>query len=175
LIIPPQRLFGLAHLASHAGRQLVGKGRARLCQNGASPLIWMLGPDAIMNYRKIETSLAWFSIAGACLHFALETLYHFKFGQFLPFLIVDYIAVALLISSAVSSLRARPASSSGFLAGAWGFASCLAYTAFFAFVQLYLQGLGPMFMVLILGVALSAAFLAFALSLLLVKTTHKGA
>ena len=128
-----------------------------------------------MNYRTIETCLAWFSIAGACLHLLLETLYHVKFGQFLPFLIVDYIAVALLVSSAVSSLRARPASFPGLLAGAWGFASCLAYMAFFAFLQRYLQGQGSVFMVIILGVALSAAFLAFALSVLLVRATNKGA
>ena len=128
-----------------------------------------------MNYRKIETCLAWFSIAGACLHFALETLYHFKFGQFLPFLIVDYIAVALLISSAASSLRANPACFPGLLAGAWGFAFCLAYMAFFAFLQGYLQSQGPLFMVLILGVALSGAVLAFGLSMWLVASTKMRA
>ena len=128
-----------------------------------------------MNYRKIETCLAWFSITGACLHLLLETLYHVTFGQFLPFLIVDYIAVVLLVSSAVSSLQARPAALPGLLAGAWGFAVCLAYMAFFAFLQPYLQGQGSLFMVIILGVALSAALLAFALSVLLVRATNKGA
>ena len=127
-----------------------------------------------MNYRQIETGLAWFSIAGACLHLLLETLYHVKFGQFLPFLIVDYIAVVLLVSSAVSSLRARPAPLPGLLAGAWGFASCLAYMAFFAFLQPYLQGQGSLFMIIILGVALAAALLAFALSVQLVRATNKG-
>jgi hypothetical protein len=128
-----------------------------------------------MIYRRIETGVAWFSIAGACLHFALETLYHFKFGQFLPFLIVDYIAITLLICSAVSSLRVKPASSSGFLAGAWGFASCLAYMAFFGFLESYLQGRESLIMLLILGVALSAASLAFVLSLLLVKAANTRA
>jgi hypothetical protein len=128
-----------------------------------------------MLYRRIETWLAWFSIAGACIHLLLETIYHLKFGQFLPFLIVDYIAVALLVSSAVSSLRARPAPLPGLLAGAWGFASCLAYVAFFAFLQQYLEGQGSAFMVIILGVALSAAFLAFALTIFLVRANSKGA
>jgi hypothetical protein len=128
-----------------------------------------------MIFRRIETGLAWFSITGACLHFALETLYHVKFGQFLPFLIVDYIAVTLLISSAVSSLLVRPASSSGFLAGAWGFSSCLAYMAFFGFLQSYLQGHESLVTMIILGVALSAAFLAFVFSLLLVKATERRA
>ena len=128
-----------------------------------------------MIFRRIETGLAWFSIAGACLHFALETLYHLKFGQYLPFLIVDYIAVTLLISSAVSSLLVRPASGSGLLAGAWGFSSCLAYMAFFGFLQSYLQGHESLVTMIILGAALSAAFLAFILSLLLVKADEGSA
>lgn len=128
-----------------------------------------------MNYRKLETGLAWFSLAGAFVHFVLETLYHFKFGQFLPLLIVDYIAVALLIYAAVLSLRVKPLSASGMFAGAWGFATCLAYIAFFVFYQRYLQGQGPLFMVLTLGAALLAAFVAFLVSLLLVRVAMEEA
>ena len=127
-----------------------------------------------MKYRRIETGLAWFSIAGACLHFTLETLYHVKFGQFLPFLIVDYVAITLLLSSAVSSLRVTPAPSSGVLAGAWGFATCLAYMAFFGFLQSYLRGGESLIMVFILGIALSVSCLAFALSLVLAKVANTG-
>jgi hypothetical protein len=122
-----------------------------------------------MNHRKLETGLAWFSLAGALIHFVLETLYHFKFGQFLPLLIVDYIAVALLVYAAVLSLRVRPSSASGMLSGAWGFAACLAYIAFFVFFERYLQGQGLLSMVIILGVALVAAFVAFLVSLQLVR------
>ena len=89
-----------------------------------------------MNYRKLETVLAWFSLMGAFVHFVMETLYHFKFGQFLPLLIVDYIAVALLVYAAVLSLRVQPSSAAGMLAGAWGFAACLA--AFVAFLVSWL-------------------------------------
>jgi len=127
-----------------------------------------------MNYRKLETGLAWFSLVGAFIHFALETLYHFEFGQFLPLLIVDYIAVALLVYAAVLSLRVKPSSASGMLAGAWGFAACLAYIAFFVFLQQYLQGQGPLFMVVVLGAALFAAFVAFLISLRLVRATMKS-
>lgn len=122
-------------------------------------------------YRKLETGLAWFSLIGAFVHFVLETLYHLKFGQFLPLLIVDYIAVGLLVYAGVLSLRVRPSSASGMLAGAWGFAACLAYIACFVFLQRYLQGHGPLFMVVVLGMALVATFAAFLLSLLLVKVT----
>ena len=126
-----------------------------------------------MEYRKFETGLAWFSLAGAFVHFVLETLYHVTFGQFLPLLIVDYIAVGLLVYAGVLSLRVRPSSASGLLAGAWGFAACLAYVACFVFLERYLQGQGPLFMVVVLGVAVVAAFVAFALSLLLVKVAMK--
>jgi hypothetical protein len=129
----------------------------------------------IMKHRKLETGLAWFSLVGAFVHFVLETLYHVAFGQFLPLLIVDYIAVGLLVHAGVLSLRVKPASASGMLAGAWGFAACLAYIACFVFLQQYLQGQGPLFMVVVLGVALAAAFVAFALSLRLVKEAMNNA
>ena len=122
-----------------------------------------------MAHRRLETGLAWFSLAGAFVHFVLEALYHVVYGQFLPLLIVDYIAVALLVYAGVLSLRVRPASASGLLAGAWGFAACLAYVACFVFLERYLQGEGPLFMVVVLGVALAAAFSAFAISLRLAK------
>lgn len=126
-----------------------------------------------MNYRKLETVLAWFSIVGALIHFVMETLYHFKFDQFLPLLIVDYITVALLVYAAVLSIRVQPSSAAGMLAGAWGFAACLAYVAFFVFYQRYLQSQGPLFMVVVLGVALLTAFVAFVVSLLLVRVAMK--
>jgi hypothetical protein len=127
-----------------------------------------------MDYRKLETGLARLSLVGAFVHFALETLYHVTFGQFLPLLLVDYIAVGLLVYAGVLSLRVRPSSASGLLAGAWGFAACLAYIACFVFLQQYLQGQGPLFMVVVLGLALVAAFVAFSLSLLLVKVAIKN-
>jgi len=126
-----------------------------------------------MNYRKLETVLAWFSLVGAFVHFFTETLYHFKYGQFLPLLIVDYIAVALLVYAAGLSIRVQPSSAAGMLAGAWGFAACLAYIAFFVFYQRYLQGQGPLFMVVVLGAALLAAFVAFLVSLKLVRVVMK--
>ena len=128
-----------------------------------------------MEQRKLETGLAWFSLVGAFVHFVLETLYHVAYGQFLPLLLVDYIAVGLLVYAGVLSLKVRPASASGLLAGAWGFAACLAYVACFVFLERYLQGQGPLFMVVILGVALAAAFVAFALSLWLVKAAMNTA
>jgi len=126
-----------------------------------------------MASRRLETGLAWLSLVGAGVHFSLETLYHIRFGQFLPLLVVDYVAVGLLAYSGSVSLRVRPSSASGLLSGAWGFAASLAYLGFFAHLQLYLQGAAPLFVVVILGVALAAASAAFACSLLLVRAAMR--
>ncbi len=50
----------------------------------------------------------------------------------------------------------------------------IAYIACFVFLERYLQGQGPLFRVVVLGVAVVAAFVAFALSLLLVKVAMKS-
>ncbi|MEL1265325.1 hypothetical protein [Pseudoxanthomonas putridarboris] len=128
-----------------------------------------------MDTRRLETALAWFSLVGAGVHFLLETLYHIQFGQFLPLLLVDYVTVGLLVYSGTVSLRVRPSSASGLLCGAWGFAACLAYVAFFAHLQVYLQGEAPLFVIVIIGVALAAASMAFLLSLRLVAAAMRKA
>ncbi|HQR34136.1 MAG TPA: hypothetical protein PLK30_15465 [Blastocatellia bacterium] len=88
-----------------------------------------------MNKRSIETVLAWFSIAGELIHFAGETAYQIRFGQYLPMLIVDYIAVAVLWLAAWRSLRCRPQSAAGLLCGGWGFTFCLNYITYFGRLQ----------------------------------------
>ena len=72
---------------------------------------------------------AWYSIAFAVLHFTGELVYHFRFGQPLPGLIVDFIAVSQLVLGAWLSLARSW--SAGVLCGAWGFEFCLTYRSFF--------------------------------------------
>lgn len=93
-----------------------------------------------MDRRPLETAFARFSIASAVVHFVLESLYHLKFGQFLPMLIVDYIADTLLLYGAWVSLRQRPGGGAGLLCGAWGFTFCLAYRSFFWRLEDFLAG-----------------------------------
>lgn len=88
-----------------------------------------------MNRRTIETKLALFSVASATLHFVGETAYQIRFGQYLPMLIVDYIAVALLWFAAGRSLCVKPASAAGLLCGGWGFTCCLNYITYFGRLQ----------------------------------------
>ena len=47
--------------------------------------------------ERISRRLAIFSIVAAVLHFVGEIWVHIRFGQFLPMLIVDYIAISLLL------------------------------------------------------------------------------
>ena len=61
----------------------------------------------------------------AILHFTLETLYTFRFGQTVAGYLPDLIAVSLLIVGATLTLKDFNAI--GILCGAWGFAFCLHY------------------------------------------------
>jgi len=72
--------------------------------------------------HKSETPLAIITLTLTLLHFVLETAYHFKYGQPLQALIVDYIWNALAIFAAITSLRIRPKSAVGLLAASWAFA-----------------------------------------------------
>lgn len=72
--------------------------------------------------HKSETLLAIITLALTSLHFVLETAYHFKYGQPLQALIVDYIWNALAMFAAIASLRLRPKSAAGLLAASWAFA-----------------------------------------------------
>jgi len=72
--------------------------------------------------HKSETLLAVLTLVLTLTHFVLETAYHFKYGQPLQALIVDYIWNALAIFAAVISLKIRPKSAAGLLAASWAFA-----------------------------------------------------
>ena len=125
-----------------------------------------------MERSRTETYLAWFSVVSAVVHFAGETAYHVQYGQFLPMLLVDYIAVALNLFAAWRSLRCRSASAAGLLAGAWGFTFCLNYVAFFLRVEDRVEGAAavtgePDAVVVVLGGLLVLSGAAFAVSLFL--------
>ena len=78
------------------------------------------------------------SIGFALVHFTGETVWHLQYGQFLPMLIVDYIAVALLLVSGTVLLRTG--GSPGLLCGAWGFEFCLNYRTFFSRMEVLMSG-----------------------------------
>ena len=121
-----------------------------------------------MDRRSASRTFAIVSIAAGGLHFIGETWWHVLFDQFLPMLIVDYIAVALLIVSGIIFLRSGR--SFGLLCGAWGFSFCLGYRAFFWRLEVILaggHGEGMLLWTMVLGATLGFAALMFLLSLYL--------
>lgn len=112
------------------------------------------------------------SLVAAVIHFVGETWWHLKFGQFLPMLIVDYIAISLLLLGSITYLRTGR--SLGWLCGAWGFSLCLAYRAFFWRVDVLMQGGGSEEMQIttyVLGGTLVFAAIMFLISMVLCRET----
>jgi len=129
-----------------------------------------------MDRRKVERWLAVFSIASAAIHFFGETWVHLKFGQFLPMLIVDYIAISLLLFGGVRSLQTG--AGAGLLCGAWGFTFCLNYRALFWRVEVILEGRGtPVLetMTQVLAVLLVVSMVVFLITLALCNPRKEGA
>lgn len=114
---------------------------------------------------KSERTFIWFSVLTAILHFVWESWYHVKWGQFLPMLIVDYIAISLLLFGAFGFLKWGWGP--GLLCGAWGFEFCLNYRTFFVRVNAIIEGTASdatTYTAYALGGLLSLCALAFVLS-----------
>jgi hypothetical protein len=118
----------------------------------------------------------WFSAATAVLHFAWETWFHLQWGQFLPMLIVDYIAIGLLLLGAFGFLKWDWGP--GLLCGAWGFEFCLNYRTFFIRVQDILEGTADEVTTntaYALGSLLSLSAIAFLISIIICIQQYKSA
>ncbi len=108
---------------------------------------------------------AYYSIVSATLHFLGETWIHLQYGQFLPMLIVDYIAISLLILGSLGCLRWQWGA--GLLCGGWGFTFCLNYRTFFWRLEVILNDTADVVITntaYVLGVLLVFSSVAFAIS-----------
>lgn len=92
----------------------------------------------MIQLTRREKQFAGLSIVIAMLHFLLETGAHLLWPQFLPMLLVDYIAVGLILAGAIGLLRWKWGP--GLLCGGWGFEFCLNYRTFFWRVDAMLNG-----------------------------------
>ena len=91
--------------------------------------------------RRLETGLAWFSLAALLVYAPVET--YFAWGDLTsPGYIVDLIAMALLLVSGVHSLRSCPRIAVAPLCGTWGWCACLAWRSYFTRVISRERGLG---------------------------------
>jgi hypothetical protein len=84
----------------------------------------------------------------------IEVAYNWGNPSWWPFILVDYIAVALLLYGAWRSTR--------ILAAGWGFACAMFYMAFFSVWDrgapaLLLAGMGSLFIITVLGLLLSVS------------------
>ncbi|MEM1262520.1 MAG: hypothetical protein AAGH76_08990 [Pseudomonadota bacterium] len=121
-----------------------------------------------------QRRFAMFSLVMAFLHFALETAVHVKWGQFLPMLIVDYIAVALVVGGAMGLLRWNWGP--GLLCGAWGFEFCLNYRTFFSRMPSILEGTAndvTLYTAYVLGTLLFLSIPVFTYSVVLCVRHHR--
>ncbi len=125
---------------------------------------------------RTSRAFALFSVVVAVLHTVWETWFHLRFGQYLPMLIVDYIAIGLLLLGAAGLLRWRWGP--GLLCGAWGFEFCLNYRTFFIRLYEMQQGTASEATVAIayaLGGLLVFSAAAFALSAAISIRQHREA
>ena len=95
----------------------------------------------------------WLGLGFGATLAVVEVFYNWGDPSWWPFILVDYLAVALLVYGALRSRRV--------LAAGWGFACAMFYMAFFLHIELgqtptlLLIGMGAMFAVTIVGLCLS--------------------
>jgi hypothetical protein len=68
--------------------------------------------------RRLETALAYVTLALLVLYVPLETWVSLPYGLTNPFYIIDVIAMVLLFAGAMHSLRSRPRPAPGLLCAA---------------------------------------------------------
>lgn len=123
--------------------------------------------------HKSETALAVFTLVAALVHFAGETWFHFKWGQPLQALIVDYICNALMLLGGIRSLLVRPGSAAGLLAAGWAYALGFGWRSVFGRLELLESGtaasngepVAVIVQILIVALAIVAVVLLWALAL----------
>ena len=121
-------------------------------------------------------AFVYYSIFAALLHFVGETWVHMLYGQFLPMLVVDYIAISLVLLGAIGFLKLGWGP--GLLCGGWGFTFCLNYRAFFWRVEAMMNQTANDVIqntAYILGVALLFSAIAFLISVIVCVKHERAA
>jgi hypothetical protein len=81
--------------------------------------------------RRLETALAYATLAMLVAYVPLETWVSLPYGLTSPFYIIDAIAMALLFAGAMHSLRSRPRPAPGLLCAAIAWAAANGWRATF--------------------------------------------
>ncbi|HYO11741.1 MAG TPA: hypothetical protein VE685_00925 [Thermoanaerobaculia bacterium] len=132
----------------------------------------------MMDLRKAETHLAWFTLGGLLVYALVETWTSLPHGLWNPFYLVDLIAMLLLFFGALHSLRARPRPAPAVLCAAYAWTAANGWRATFGRVFEILEGgeldygTGELWAVGV-GTALVLALFAFSL-FLVVRASSVG-
>lgn len=79
--------------------------------------------------RKLETRLAYFTLAILVVYVPAETYASLPYGLWSPFYLVDVVAMVLLFWGALHSLRSRPRRAPGVLAAGYAWAAANGWRA----------------------------------------------
>lgn len=90
--------------------------------------------------RRTETVLGYVTIGFLVVYAPVETIYSWKGGLLDPFYIVDLIAMALMLSGVIRSLRARPRSAPALMTVGWAWAGANFWRALFDRVRILHSG-----------------------------------
>ena len=123
-----------------------------------------------------ETAFALITLVLTLPYFIGET-YHYVayvgFGNHFLGYLCDLITIALMWLGSIASLKNRDRSAAGWLAGAWGFAACLAYRSFMWRYEALQDGQStdfePTSVIWIVGGLVVISFIAFAYALYLAR------
>jgi hypothetical protein len=112
------------------------------------------GGESMQDVGRADRWSRRLGLAFAAALAVIEVGYNWRRPSWWPFILVDYIAVALLLYGALRSPRV--------LAAGWGFACAMFYMAFFLTLQAgqrgpLLVGMGALFAVTVVGLALVVA------------------
>jgi hypothetical protein len=84
-----------------------------------------------MTARQVETGLAYLSFAVLAIYAPIETIYSWSGGLGSPYYIIDVIAIVLIFTGALRSLRARPGTAPGLVTVGWAWAGANFWRATF--------------------------------------------
>ncbi len=123
-----------------------------------------------------ETTFALITLGLSIPYLIGETFHYITYvgiGKYFLGYFCDLITIALMWLGSITSLKNRDISAAGWLAGAWGFASCLGYRGFAWRYEALQDGqtsdLEPTNTIWIVGGMMIISFVAFAYSLYLAR------
>ena len=93
-----------------------------------------------MTIRQVETGLAYFTFGALAIYAPIETMYSWSGGLADPYYIIDVVAMTLMFTGALRSLRARPRSAPGLVTAGWAWAGANFWRATFDRIGLLQRG-----------------------------------